>query len=92
MLVFNVFFVLSWHFVLVLVVMFILGIVFFVCSFSGFGVWCFDVEFLLALLCFHVVLALRCSSLIVLSFLWVAVVFVVGYLCCGMYVSKLRLW
>lgn len=50
-------FVLSWHFVFILVVMFVLGIVFFACYFSGFGV-----EFLLAFLCFHVVLALRCSA------------------------------
>lgn len=55
-------FVLHWHFVLLLVVMFVLGIIFFVYSFSGFGFWCFDVEFLLTFLRVHVVLALRCSA------------------------------
>ena len=50
-------FVLYWHFILVLVVMLVLGIIFFVYSFSGFGFWCFDVEFLLTFLPSHVVLA-----------------------------------
>ena len=52
----------SWHFVLVLVVMFVLGIIFFVYSFSGFGFWCFDVEFLLTFLRSYVVLALGFSA------------------------------
>jgi hypothetical protein len=82
---FNVsWFVLYWYFILVLVVMFVLGIIF-VYSFSGFGFWCFDVEFL-TFLRSHVVLA---HCLIVLSFRWLAIIFVVGYIYYGMNVSKI---
>lgn len=78
MLVFYVpLFVLSWHFVLVLLVMFVLGIVFFVCSVSGFGFWCFDVN-LYWHFCVFLLFWRYGAVLDRLSSRWVAVIFVVG--------------
>jgi hypothetical protein len=54
--------------------------------------WCFGVEFLLACLMFSCCFGITVQCLIVLSFRWLAVIFVVGCLGCVLNVSKLRLW